>query len=83
MDRYGQIKPADLIENELEYTKLMDTFQPIDAYFARIDNCINTKIWLVQGWYKRVKAKDPADQTWQNFKKDFAKEYDEIKEEQE
>eukprot|EP00957_Ditylum_brightwellii_P124080 9458190-Ditylum_brightwellii.AAC.1 len=28
------------------------------------------------------KAKDPADQTWKNFKKDFAKEYDEIKEAQ-
>eukprot|EP00957_Ditylum_brightwellii_P206257 15347575-Ditylum_brightwellii.AAC.1 len=39
------------------------------------------------GWFKdRIgswKARDPVDQTWQNFEKAFAKEYDEIKEEQE
>eukprot|EP00957_Ditylum_brightwellii_P119895 9148990-Ditylum_brightwellii.AAC.1 len=39
------------------------------------------------GWFKvgirEWKGKDPADQIWETFKKDFAKEYDEIKEEQE
>eukprot|EP00957_Ditylum_brightwellii_P052629 3990076-Ditylum_brightwellii.AAC.1 len=40
MDRYGQIKPADQVENGVQYTKPMDISQPIDAYFARIDNCI-------------------------------------------
>eukprot|EP00957_Ditylum_brightwellii_P079724 6061371-Ditylum_brightwellii.AAC.1 len=39
------------------------------------------------GWFKvgirAWKAKDLGDQTWENFKKDFAKEYGEIKEEQE
>eukprot|EP00957_Ditylum_brightwellii_P187890 14306097-Ditylum_brightwellii.AAC.1 len=40
MEWYGQIKPADLVENGLEYTKHMDISQPIDAYFAQIDDCI-------------------------------------------
>eukprot|EP00957_Ditylum_brightwellii_P005561 426505-Ditylum_brightwellii.AAC.1 len=40
MNRYGQIKPADLVENGINYTKHMDISQLIDAYFARIDNCI-------------------------------------------
>eukprot|EP00957_Ditylum_brightwellii_P010486 794884-Ditylum_brightwellii.AAC.1 len=39
------------------------------------------------GWFKdgirAWKARDLVDKTWQNFKKDFAKEYDEIKKEQE
>eukprot|EP00957_Ditylum_brightwellii_P206414 15348326-Ditylum_brightwellii.AAC.1 len=83
----------------------MDISQPIDAYFARLDNCIQyasdgktsytakliitTVLHAVQktGWFKieirAWKAKDPGDQTWEIFKKDFAKEYDKIKEEQE
>eukprot|EP00957_Ditylum_brightwellii_P023524 1775566-Ditylum_brightwellii.AAC.1 len=40
MDRYGQIKPADLVENGINCTKLIDISQSIDAYFARIENCI-------------------------------------------
>eukprot|EP00957_Ditylum_brightwellii_P175589 13369246-Ditylum_brightwellii.AAC.1 len=50
---------------------------------------LTTVLHAVQktGWFKvrirKWKAKDPADQSWENFKKDFAKEYDEIKEEQE
>eukprot|EP00957_Ditylum_brightwellii_P119905 9150218-Ditylum_brightwellii.AAC.1 len=40
MDRYGQIKPVDLVENGMNYNKPMGTSQPIDAYFARIDYCI-------------------------------------------
>jgi hypothetical protein len=82
----------------------MDISQPIDAYFARIDDCIQfasdgktpftaqqiltTALHAVQktGWFRvgirEWKTKDTADQTWENFKKDFAKEYDEIKEEQ-
>eukprot|EP00957_Ditylum_brightwellii_P050970 3865663-Ditylum_brightwellii.AAC.1 len=78
----------------------MDISQPIDAYFARIDDCIQyasdgktpyttkqiitTVLHAVQktGWFKvsirAWKAKDPGNQTWENFKKDFAKEYDEI-----
>eukprot|EP00957_Ditylum_brightwellii_P062291 4726814-Ditylum_brightwellii.AAC.1 len=40
MDSFGQIKPADLVENEVQYTKPMDISQPIDAYFAHIDDCI-------------------------------------------
>eukprot|EP00957_Ditylum_brightwellii_P007385 559563-Ditylum_brightwellii.AAC.1 len=40
MDCYGQIKPLDLVENGIKYTKHMDISQPIDAYFVRIDNCI-------------------------------------------
>eukprot|EP00957_Ditylum_brightwellii_P050035 3793125-Ditylum_brightwellii.AAC.1 len=40
MDQYGQIKPVDLIENGLNYNKPMDISQQIDAYFARIDDCI-------------------------------------------
>eukprot|EP00957_Ditylum_brightwellii_P089159 6789354-Ditylum_brightwellii.AAC.1 len=83
----------------------MDISQPINAYFARIDDCIQytldgktpsaskqiitTVLHAMQktGWFKdgvrAWKARDPDDQTWENFKKDFAKEYDEIKEEQE
>eukprot|EP00957_Ditylum_brightwellii_P184569 14057337-Ditylum_brightwellii.AAC.1 len=40
MDRYGQIKSADLVENRMNYNKPMDISQPIDAYFARNDDCI-------------------------------------------
>eukprot|EP00957_Ditylum_brightwellii_P127290 9705628-Ditylum_brightwellii.AAC.1 len=39
------------------------------------------------GWFKdgirAWKKRDLGNQTWENFKKDFAKEYDAIKEEQE
>eukprot|EP00957_Ditylum_brightwellii_P057072 4325321-Ditylum_brightwellii.AAC.1 len=83
----------------------MDISQPIDAYFARIDECIQyasdgkapytakqiitNVLHAVQktGWFKvgirAWKAKDPGNQTWENFKEDFAREYDEIKEGQE
>eukprot|EP00957_Ditylum_brightwellii_P086023 6544335-Ditylum_brightwellii.AAC.1 len=40
MDQYGQIKPADLVANGENYNKHMDIFQPIDAYFGCIDDCI-------------------------------------------
>eukprot|EP00957_Ditylum_brightwellii_P036318 2750578-Ditylum_brightwellii.AAC.1 len=40
MDWYGQIKPANLVANGDEYNKPMDIFQPIDAYFACINDCI-------------------------------------------
>eukprot|EP00957_Ditylum_brightwellii_P133070 10146889-Ditylum_brightwellii.AAC.1 len=40
MDQYRQIKPADLVENGMNYNKPMDISQPIDAYFARFDDCI-------------------------------------------
>eukprot|EP00957_Ditylum_brightwellii_P203711 15335889-Ditylum_brightwellii.AAC.1 len=105
MDRYGQIKPSNLVANGENHNKPMDISQPIDAYFACIDDCIQyasdgkmpytskqiltTALHAMQrtGWFKdgirAWKARDPVDQTWQNFKKDFAKEYDEIKEEQE
>eukprot|EP00957_Ditylum_brightwellii_P108287 8260931-Ditylum_brightwellii.AAC.1 len=105
MDHYGQIKPADLVENGMNYNKPMAISQPIDAYFTRIDDYIKyasdgktpytTKqiITTVQhavqktGWFKvgigAWKAKDPGNQIWKNFKKDFARESDKIKEEQE
>eukprot|EP00957_Ditylum_brightwellii_P121622 9274755-Ditylum_brightwellii.AAC.1 len=38
--------------------------------------------WFKDG-IRACKARDLVDKTWQNFEKDFAKEYDEIKEEQE
>eukprot|EP00957_Ditylum_brightwellii_P104716 7980689-Ditylum_brightwellii.AAC.1 len=40
MDRYGQIKPADLVANGVRYYEQMDISQPIDVYFACIDDCI-------------------------------------------
>eukprot|EP00957_Ditylum_brightwellii_P046326 3515612-Ditylum_brightwellii.AAC.1 len=40
MDWYRQIKPADLVANGVNYNKPMDISQPRDAYFARIDGCI-------------------------------------------
>eukprot|EP00957_Ditylum_brightwellii_P050444 3825427-Ditylum_brightwellii.AAC.1 len=40
MERYGQIKPVNLVANGGEYNKSMDISQPIDAYFAQIDDCI-------------------------------------------
>eukprot|EP00957_Ditylum_brightwellii_P014341 1079396-Ditylum_brightwellii.AAC.1 len=40
MDRYGQIKPANIVANGENYNKPMDISQPIDAYFAQIDECI-------------------------------------------
>eukprot|EP00957_Ditylum_brightwellii_P019959 1507039-Ditylum_brightwellii.AAC.1 len=83
----------------------MDISQPINAYFAHIDDCIQyasdgktpytskqiltTTLHAMQrtGWFKdgirAWKVRDLVNQTWQNLKKDLAKEYDEIKEEQE
>eukprot|EP00957_Ditylum_brightwellii_P002789 214897-Ditylum_brightwellii.AAC.1 len=105
MDCYGQIKPADLVANGNEYNKPMDISQPINAYFVRIDDCIQyasdgktpytskqilpTALHAMQRtrWFKdgirTWKVRDRVDKTWQNFKTYFAKEYDEIKEEQE
>eukprot|EP00957_Ditylum_brightwellii_P130727 9973180-Ditylum_brightwellii.AAC.1 len=40
IDQYGQIKPADLVANGKEYKRPMDISQPINAYFAHIDDCI-------------------------------------------
>eukprot|EP00957_Ditylum_brightwellii_P008112 615223-Ditylum_brightwellii.AAC.1 len=40
MDRYMQIKPADLVENGVNYNKTMDISQQDNAYFAQIDDCI-------------------------------------------
>eukprot|EP00957_Ditylum_brightwellii_P086022 6544334-Ditylum_brightwellii.AAC.1 len=40
MDWYRQIKPADLVANGENYNKPMDISQPINAYFACIDDCI-------------------------------------------
>eukprot|EP00957_Ditylum_brightwellii_P044914 3406156-Ditylum_brightwellii.AAC.1 len=40
MDQYRQIKPINLVENGVNYNRPMDISQPIDAYFARIDDCI-------------------------------------------
>eukprot|EP00957_Ditylum_brightwellii_P041589 3150195-Ditylum_brightwellii.AAC.1 len=34
MDRYEQIKPADLVANGVSYNKLMDISQPIDGYIC-------------------------------------------------
>eukprot|EP00957_Ditylum_brightwellii_P092640 7054279-Ditylum_brightwellii.AAC.1 len=105
MDRYGQIKPTNLVVNGDKYNKLMDISKPINAYFAHIDDCIQyapdaktpytskqiltTALHAMQrtGWFKHGirawKARDPVNKTWQKFKKDFAKEYDAIKKEQE
>eukprot|EP00957_Ditylum_brightwellii_P045998 3489515-Ditylum_brightwellii.AAC.1 len=38
MDWYRRIKPANLVTNGNEHNKPMDISQPIDAYFARIDD---------------------------------------------
>eukprot|EP00957_Ditylum_brightwellii_P180111 13720194-Ditylum_brightwellii.AAC.1 len=40
MDRYGQIKPANLVANGDRYNQPMDIPQLIDAYFAHINDCI-------------------------------------------
>eukprot|EP00957_Ditylum_brightwellii_P131152 10003218-Ditylum_brightwellii.AAC.1 len=105
MDRYEQIKPANLVANGNRYNQPMDISQPINAYFACIDDytqyasdgkmpytskqILSTALHVMQKteWFKDEirawKARDPVEKTWQNFKKDFAAEYDEIKEEQE
>eukprot|EP00957_Ditylum_brightwellii_P121459 9263301-Ditylum_brightwellii.AAC.1 len=36
MDQYGQIKPANLVENGLNYNKPIDISQPIDAYLQEL-----------------------------------------------
>eukprot|EP00957_Ditylum_brightwellii_P061872 4695454-Ditylum_brightwellii.AAC.1 len=83
----------------------MDISQPIDAYFARINDCVlyasdgnmpytakqilTTTLHDMQktSWFKEGirawKAKNAVDKTWENCKKRFATECDEIKEEQE
>eukprot|EP00957_Ditylum_brightwellii_P077812 5912979-Ditylum_brightwellii.AAC.1 len=40
LDRYQQIKQADLVANGVSYNKLIDISQPIDSYFVYIDDCI-------------------------------------------
>eukprot|EP00957_Ditylum_brightwellii_P185357 14114064-Ditylum_brightwellii.AAC.1 len=40
LDRYGKITPTSLTNNIHWFNVPMDMFQPIDAYFTKIDECI-------------------------------------------
>ena len=40
LDRYGKITPADIEECKKRMNEAIDTTQPIDVYFHKIDECI-------------------------------------------
>eukprot|EP00957_Ditylum_brightwellii_P035344 2680799-Ditylum_brightwellii.AAC.1 len=40
LDRYGKIKPSDLTKNATAFHETVDMSQPLDAYFKKMDKCI-------------------------------------------
>ena len=101
-DRYGKITPADIEECKRKMHEPMDTTQPIDIFFQKIDECVqyaadgqvaftadqilNTVYHAIStaGLYtdacKEWRRKAPADKDWHNFKRFFAAEYHDLKE---
>ena len=104
LERYGNITAADLQANKDAMDEPIDVTLPIDAYFKRVEDCIQlatdantpfsdqqvlqTAYFAVQatGLYKdglkEWRSKQDTNKTWTNFKKLFAAEYHQLKEEQ-
>jgi hypothetical protein len=104
LDRYGKITPADIEECKRRMNDSLDSTQPIDMYFQKIDDCVQyaadgqvafTPDQILQTAYhaistsghyndacKEWRKKTPIEKTWQNFKRFFAAEYHDLKEQQ-
>ena len=104
LDRYGKITPANIEECKKRMNEALDSTQPIDIYFQKIDECIQyaadghvafTPDQILQtayhaistsGYYndacKEWRKKPTADKTWTIFKRFFAAEYHDLKEQQ-
>ena len=104
LDRYGKITPADIAECKKRMNETLDSTQPIDLYFQKVDECIQyaadghvafTPDQILQtayhakstsGFYndacKEWRKKPTATKTWPTFKRFFAAEYHDLKEQQ-
>ena len=104
LDRYGKITPADIADCKNRMNDAIDSTQPIDIYFRKIDDCVQyaadgqvafTPDQIVQtgyhaisttGYYndacKEWRKKASIEKTWLNFKRFFAAEYHDLKEQQ-
>jgi hypothetical protein len=102
LDRYGKITPADIEECKKRMNEPIDSSQPIDIYFQKIDDCIQYAVdgqvaftpgQILQtvyhavstsGYYneacKEWRKKPLLDKTWPSFKRFFAAEYHDLKE---
>lgn len=104
LDRYGKISAADIENCKKRMNEPLDTTQPIDLYFQKIDNCVQyaadgrvafTDDQILQTVYHAVstsgiyndsckdwRKKNVADKNWVAFKRFFAAEYHDLKEQQ-
>ncbi len=104
LDRYGKITPADIENCKRRMNDALDSTQPIDVYFQKVDDCVQyaadgqvafTPDQILQTAYhaistsghyneacKEWRKKTVLDKTWQNFKRFFAAEYHDLKEQQ-
>lgn len=104
LDRYGKITPADIEACKQRMNEPIDSSQPIDAYYQKIDDCIQYAVdgqvaftpgQILQtvyhavstsGYYteacKEWRKKPIIEKTWTNFKRFFAAEYHDLKEQQ-
>ena len=104
LDRYGKITSADITKCKHRMEEPLDTTEPIDVYFEKIDDCVQyaadgrvafTTDQILQTGYNAIstsgvyhdackewRRKQPADKTWLNFKRFFASEYHDLKEQQ-
>ena len=104
LHRYGKITATDMKENKQKMEEPIDTSEPIDKYFKRIDDCaqfatdantaFTTEQILQTAYYaitttglytdacKEWRRKPEDQKTWENFKRFFAEEYHDLKEQQ-
>ena len=104
LDRYGKIMPADIETCKKRMNDPIDSTQPIDIYFQKVDDCVQyaadgqvtfTPGQILQtayhavstsGYYndacKEWRKRPSNDKTWLQFKRFFAAEYHDLKEQQ-
>jgi hypothetical protein len=104
LDRYGKITSADITKCRQRMEEPLDTTEPIDVYFQKIDDCVQyaadgrvafTADQILQTGYNAIstsgfytdackewRRNPPANKTWLNFKRFFASEYHDLKEQQ-
>jgi hypothetical protein len=104
LDRYGKITSADITKCKQRMEEPLDSTEPIDVYFQKIDACVQyaadgrvafTPDQIIQTGYNAIstsgfyhdackewRRKPVGDKTWLNFKRFFASEYHDLKEQQ-
>jgi hypothetical protein len=104
LDRYGRITSADITKCKQRMEEPIDSTEPIDVYFQKIDECVQyaadgrvafTADQILQTGYNAIstsgfyhdaskewRRKPANEKTWVNFKRFFAAEYHDLKEEQ-